>query len=102
MTVASTPIGTQAAEKDLICGGIDACGPTLFHGNPRSISNSPPFLSAATCQGSLLSGSTVVFASRFVDRSLQTTAGRLVARRLAGAINHSRLTVSYFGYTKLE
>ena len=43
----------------------------------------------------------VLFGSRFVARSSQTTAGMLVARRLAGAKNPSRQTVSYLGYTTL-
>ena len=43
----------------------------------------------------------VLFGSRFVARSSQTTAGMLVARRLAGAENPSRQTVSYFGNTTL-
>ena len=37
----------------------------------------------------------------FVPRSSQTTAGMLVARRLAGAENPSRQTVSHLGYTTL-
>ena len=47
----------------------------------------------ATRRAAVLSG------SRFVTRSSQTTAGMLVARRLAGAENPSRQTVSYLGYT---
>ncbi len=42
-----------------------------------------------------------LFGSRFVARSSQTTAGMLVARRLAGAENPSRQTVSYLGNTTL-
>jgi hypothetical protein len=44
---------------------------------------------------------TVLFGSRFVAHSSQTAAGMLVARRLAGAENPSRQTVSYLGYTTL-
>ena len=44
----------------------------------------------------------VLFGSRFVARSSQTTAGMLVARRLAGAENPSRQTVSYLGYRTLD
>ena len=41
------------------------------------------------------------FGSRFVARSSQTTAGMVVGRRLEGAKNLVRRTVSYFGNTIL-
>jgi hypothetical protein len=83
--VASTPIGTHAAERDLICGGIDACGPTLFHGNPRRISN------RTIVSPSITSGTVRASSGGAVIPVFQITAFDLNGCFVCNLMNHSHI-----------